>query len=157
MRVRIVWAVLCIGCGAPAVNLTPGSASFAVRAPPDVPSVRVAAWQVVAPAYALVAPDDGHRLNPIAKLTRPSRVTLEDGRLLVCWVSHDVELGNRAFAQSFETDGTPRGLPVVISPEQVDVVAAPETTATGGHRAVTRFAAATESSVQLLAVSLEGL
>jgi hypothetical protein len=150
MRGYMLLVVLSVGCAAPAVNLKPSAVSFAVDASPDAPSVRVDDSRVIEPVFRLAANAD------LANPTR-SRVTLADGRVVVCWVHRDVEWGNRAFAQSFEADGTPRGQPVVISPREVDVIGAPEMRATGGDRAVASFAASTESNVELLAVSIEGL
>jgi hypothetical protein len=84
-----------------------------------------------------------------------SRVQLDGGRFIVCWTRGSVEEGRRALAQAFKADGLPLGAPVVISPPNVDVVGRPTAIAMDGQHAMATFAAASDSSMQLLAVPIE--
>jgi len=84
-----------------------------------------------------------------------TRVVLDGGRFIKCWKRGDAERGYRAIAQTYEADGTPIGSPTVISPPDVDVVGVPQVVTTDGHHVLAAFAAAAESSFQLLAVTLE--
>jgi hypothetical protein len=83
-----------------------------------------------------------------------SRVQLEDGRFIVCWTRGGVEDGRRALAQGFRPDGTPLGAPAIISPPDVDVLGAPEASAMDPHTAMVTFAAASESSIVRLSVTI---
>jgi hypothetical protein len=87
--------------------------------------------------------------------TEANRVQLAGGRFVVCWVRGSAEEGRRALAQSFKADGSPLGAPIVISPPNVDVLTAPQVTATDGQHLVATFAAASERSTEMLAVPLE--
>ena len=84
-----------------------------------------------------------------------SRVDLDGGRFVVCWTRGGVEEGRRALAQAFKGDGSPLGAPIVISPPGVDVVEMPRAVATDGNHVVATFAAASDRSVDILAVLIE--
>jgi hypothetical protein len=97
------------------------------------------------------------RIRPALSLQNPqaSRAQLEGGSFVVCWTRGSIEEGRRALAQAFKADGSPLGAPVVISPPDVDVVGAPNVVATDAQHVVTTFAAASETSMDLLAVPIE--
>jgi hypothetical protein len=95
------------------------------------------------------------RVHLALPLADAKRVQLEGGRFVVCWLRGSAEEGRRALAQSFKVDGSPLGAPVVISPPNVDVLTAPQVTATDGQHIVATFAVASERSTELLAVPLE--
>ena len=91
-----------------------------------------------------------------APATSVQRIVLDHGRFLVCWTTGNVEWGHRVMAQMFNSsDGSPRGGPVAISPANADVVGAPRAITSDGNRVVAMFSAATGSSFQLLAVSID--
>jgi hypothetical protein len=90
-----------------------------------------------------------------APRTGAARVVLDGGRFIVCWTRGSLESGNRALAQAFNQDGSPRGAPVVISPPEADVVGTPRAVATGGGHVVATFAASAGGSFELVAVPLE--
>jgi hypothetical protein len=85
----------------------------------------------------------------------PARVVLKDGRFVVCWVRGDAESGHRALVQAFNANGTPRGAPVVISPEDVDVIGIPRAITTNGRHVVVSFAAARDAIFEVLAVPID--
>jgi hypothetical protein len=95
-------------------------------------------------------------MTPEAPATSVQRIVLDHGRFLVCWTSGSVEWGHRVMAQMFNSsDGSPRGVPVAISPANADVVGAPRAITSDGNHVVALFSATTGSSFQLLAVSID--
>jgi hypothetical protein len=91
-----------------------------------------------------------------APSTSVQRVALDNGRFLVCWTSGSVEWGHRAMAQVFNaSDGSPRGVPMAISPPDVDVIGQPRAISSDGNRVVAMFAAESGSSFELMAVALD--
>jgi hypothetical protein len=83
-----------------------------------------------------------------------TRALLDGGHFVVCWKRGDAERGYRAVAQVYGQDGTPLGAPTVVSPPDVDVIGVPQVLTTDGHRVVATFAAAADSSFELLAVPI---
>jgi len=92
------------------------------------------------------------------------RVVLSDGGYLLCWTTGTPEQGRSALAQSFNADGSSRGVSVVISRPEVDVMGTPHVThatqathvaGENGEQIVATFAAAYESSIALIEVPLE--
>jgi hypothetical protein len=95
-------------------------------------------------------------MQPGAPATSVQRIALDHGRFLVCWTSGSLEWGHRVMAQTFNSsDGSPRGVPVAISPSNADVVGAPRAITSDGNRVVALFSATTGSSFQLVAVPIE--
>ncbi len=91
-----------------------------------------------------------------APATSVQRIALDHGRFLVCWTSGSLEWGHRVMAQMFNSsDGSPRGVPVAISPSNADVVGAPRAITSDGNHVVALFSATTGSSFQLVAVPIE--
>jgi hypothetical protein len=146
--VAVVGAVIALAsAGCASADLAKGGAErdFSGFARRPNPSLNVGEVQVV-----------DSRVHPPLPLRREAkRVQLEGGRFVVCWLRGSPEEGRRALAQSFKPDGSPLGAPVVISPPNVDVQTAPQTTATDGQHVVATFVAASERFTELLAVPLE--
>jgi hypothetical protein len=140
-----VTALASVGCAS--ADLTRGGAErdFSGSTRRANPSLQVGAVHVVDARVSLSLP----------LRTEANRAQLEGGRFVVCWRRGSVEEGRRALAQTFKADGSPLGAPVVISPPNVDVMTAPQLTATDGHHLVATFVAASERSTELLAVPLE--
>jgi hypothetical protein len=101
----------------------------------------------------------GRSVEPMHQEAPPTsvqRIVLDHGRFLVCWTTGNLEWGHRVMAQMFNSsDGSPRGGPVAISPANADVVGAPGAITSDGNRVVAMFSAATGSSFQLMAVSID--
>jgi hypothetical protein len=85
----------------------------------------------------------------------PARVVLRDGQFVLCWVRGDDESGHRALVQAFNANGSPRGAPVVISPEDFDVVGAPRAITTDGRHVVVTFVGARDRCFEVLAVPVD--
>jgi hypothetical protein len=81
-----------------------------------------------------------------------SRVKLADGSSLTVWTD---DASTRVLVQAFGPDGTWRGSPVVVSPENIDAFGAPQVTSADGRRAVVTFFASDGEGFQLVAASLE--
>jgi hypothetical protein len=95
-------------------------------------------------------------MGPEAPATSVQRIVLDHGRFLVCWTSGSLEWGHRAMAQMFNSsDGSPRGVPVAISPPNADVVGVPRAITSDGNHVVALFSATTGSSFQLVAVPID--
>ena len=146
--VAVVGAVIALAsAGCASADLAKGGAErdFSGFARRPNPSLQVGEVHVV----------DGRVHPPLPLRREAKRVQLEGGRFIVCWLRGSAEEGRRALAQSFKPDGSPLGAPVVISPPNVDVLTAPQLTATDGQHIVATFAVASESSTELWAVPLE--
>ena len=95
-------------------------------------------------------------MEPAAPATSVQRIPLDHGRVLVCWTSGSLEWGHRVMAQMFNSsDGTPRGVPVAVSPANADVVGRRRAITSDGNRVVALFSATNGSSFQLVAVPIE--
>jgi hypothetical protein len=87
---------------------------------------------------------------------RKERVDLENGGYMVLWTTGTLEGGRQALAQTFREGGVADSMPTVISPADVDVVGSPKVVSADGKRVVVTFAAATDRSIRLLSVPVEG-
>jgi hypothetical protein len=89
----------------------------------------------------------------------PDRVALDGGTFIVCWNERgDSESPDRAVAQASDAaDGLPRGVPVVVSPPELDVIGTPRAIKVDGHRAVVMFVADSGGSFALYAVPVESI
>ena len=142
----VVMALSCIGCASADMTKDGAERDFSGIARRGNPSLRVGEARVV---------DAGvHPALPL-RTGQAARVQLEGGRFIVCWTRGSVEQGRRALAQAFKADGSPLGAPVVISPQDVDVVESPKVITTDGQHVVATFAAASASSMDYLAVPIE--
>lgn len=85
------------------------------------------------------------------------RVVLDGGRFVVCWKKGDAESGYVAMAQAFDAAGAPRGGPVEISPEGLDVIGSLSAATFDGRHVIATFAASSGGSFSAYAVPLEAL
>jgi hypothetical protein len=97
----------------------------------------------------------GRSAETSAPSTGPTRVVLDGGRFVVYWTRESARGGRQVLAQLWSPDGSPRGVPLVISPADADVFGAPRALSTDGRRVVVTFAATSGSSFELRAVSLQ--
>ncbi len=99
---------------------------------------------------------DADRTNAaVAMPAGDARVVLDGGRFVMVWKRGTLEWGHRAMAQEFNSDGSSRGAPVVISPADVDVVGSPQAVTTDGHHVVVTFAESSAKGFKLVAVPIE--
>jgi hypothetical protein len=87
---------------------------------------------------------------------RTERVELATGGYMVLRTAGTLEGGRQALAQTFDESGSPASAETVISPAEVDVVGSPRVVSSDGKHLVVSFAAATDRSVKMLAVPVEG-
>jgi hypothetical protein len=92
-----------------------------------------------------------------APSTEAVRIALRDGRFIVCWKNGDFERGYRVMAQAWTGGGEPIGAPVPISPQDADVLGAPQVISVDGSHAVAAFAVMADDRAEILAVSLQVL
>ncbi len=86
--------------------------------------------------------------------TKVAHVALDDSRRLAFWTDGSPEAGYRVIG-AVERDGEPRGAPVVLTSDSVDVIGSPSAVTTDGHHVVVTFFASTTDSFALLAVPVE--
>ncbi|HXX68894.1 MAG TPA: hypothetical protein VEK07_17030 [Polyangiaceae bacterium] len=100
-------------------------------------------------------PDGARTVSNTPDAATPARVALEGGRFVLVWKRGSADWGYRALAQEFASNGTALGVPVPISPPNVDVMGMPQAVTTDGRHVVATFAGATDRSVELMAVPIE--
>jgi hypothetical protein len=93
------------------------------------------------------------------KITSPAmdaqRVALADGGSIVVWTEGSAEWGHRAMAQSFGAGGAPRGAPVAVSPDGMDVFGTPRAATIDGRHVVATLPASDGKAFELVAIPIE--